>query len=219
MSGTASAAAGLSVVVALALALACDPAPVAETPREQTPQVDAAAVESTPAPAQALDLGGAPVDPFAGDAKAVVLVFLGRDCPISNRYAPELARIREEFASASVAWWLVFPDPDDEAAAIERHLGEYDLKGPALRDPMHVLVRESGVRVTPEVAVFTRDGGAVRRVYRGRIDDRWVDYGRAKPAARTRELADAITAALAGTAPKVADVPGVGCPIDDLLPS
>jgi hypothetical protein len=197
-------------------ALACDAAPVAETARvEPAPVVDTPA----PAPAHAVDLRGAPVDPFAGDAKTVVLVFLGRDCPISNRYAPELARIREEFATASVAWWLVFPDPDDDAAAIERHLAEYDLQGPALRDPVHVLVRESGVRVTPEVAVFTRDGTGVRRVYRGRIDDRWVDYGRARPAARTRELADAITAALAGTAPKVADVPGVGCPIDDLLPS
>ncbi len=206
MPGSAAAARGLS----LALALGCG--------REPVDAPSPAAEVAAPAKPTAVDLAGAPVDPFASDAKAIVLVFLGRDCPISNRYAPELARIREA-SGPDVAWFLVFPDPDDEAAAIERHLAEYGLKGPAVRDPLHVLVRDSGVHVTPEAAVFVRDDSGVRRVYSGRIDDRWVDYGRAKPAARTRELADAITAALAGTAPKVTEVPGVGCPIDDLLPS
>lgn len=196
--------------MSLALALGCGREPV-DAP---SPVAEVAA----PAKPSAVDLAGAPVDPFASDAKAIVLVFLGRDCPISNRYAPELARIRED-SGPDVAWFLVFPDPDDDAASIERHLAEYGLKGPAVRDPLHVLVRDSGVHVTPEAAVFARDGDGVKRVYAGRIDDRWVDYGRAKPAARTRELADAITAALAGTAPKATDVPGVGCPIDDLLPS
>jgi hypothetical protein len=214
VSGSAAAARRLRLVaLAIAGALGCDETPAA-VPASEAPAPAAVA----PAEPTAFDLNGAPVDPFAGDAKAIALVFLGRDCPISNRYAPELARIREGFGT-DVAWFLVFPDPDDEAAAIERHLAEYGLRGPAIRDPLHVLVEKSAVHVTPESAVFVRDGGGVKRVYAGRIDDRWVDYGRARPAARTHELADAITAALAGIAPKASDVPGVGCPIDDLLPS
>jgi hypothetical protein len=207
-----SSAAARRLIASVSLALACEARPA--PPQQQEPV--AAAAEPAPS---AVDLQGAPVDPLAADAKAVVLVFLGRDCPISNKYAPELARLRTAFADRGVAWWLVFPDPDDDAGAIERHLAEYGLQGPAVRDPVHALVRASGVRVTPEAAVFTRGEGGMQRIYRGRIDDRWVDYGRARPAARTHELADAIEAALAGTAPKVADAPGVGCPIDDLLPS
>ncbi|HET6583037.1 MAG TPA: redoxin domain-containing protein, partial [Nannocystaceae bacterium] len=189
---------------ALLFGLGCGASPSAESP----PQDVAAAIVDEPS---AVDLRGAPVDPFASEAAVVVLVFLGRDCPISNKYAPELARVRRELADADVAWWLVFPDPDDDAAAIERHLGEYELQGPALRDPGHALVRRTGVRVTPEVAVLARGSSGLTQIYRGRIDDRWADYGRTRPQVRSRELADAITAGLAGTAPKRVDVPAVGC--------
>jgi len=214
VSGTAAATRGLIVAFAAA-SFGCDapppPEPAASAPVEPAPR--------PPAAPTAVDLAGAPVDPFAGDAKVVVLVFLSRDCPISNKYAPELRRIRDELAGKGVRWYLVFPDPDDDGAAIERHLGEYELPGPALQDPQHVLVRRSAVEVTPEAAVFVRSGAEVRRVYRGRIDDRWADYGRSRPQVRQRELVDAVAAALEGRAPAAEQVAAVGCPIDDLLPS
>ena len=44
------------------------------------------------------DLDGDPVDPLAPDDRIDALVFVRTDCPISNRYAPELARIATRFA-------------------------------------------------------------------------------------------------------------------------
>src|SRR5436190_5313008 len=42
------------------------------------------------------DLSGHPVDPFAAPgAKATVFIFISTDCPISNRYAPEIRRFEE----------------------------------------------------------------------------------------------------------------------------
>ena len=38
-----------------------------------------------------------------------MLVFLASDCPISNRYLPELKRLDAEFAKQNVAFWLIYP--------------------------------------------------------------------------------------------------------------
>jgi AhpC/TSA family len=156
----------------------------------------------------ATDLDGAPVDPFAGDAPATVLVFVATSCPVSNRYAPEIRRIHDDFASRGVRTYLVYPDKED-AAAIRDHLKEHAFAAQALRDPAHVLVKRANVSVTPEAAVFR--GGT--EVYHGRIDDRQVDLGVARAEASRHDLRDAIESALAGKPPDETYAPSVGCSI------
>jgi len=173
------------------------------------------AVQDVPV-ASPVDLAGVAIDPLAKIATdIVVLVFVTPDCPVSNRYAPELARIASVSPREKVSWWLVYPDPDNDAATIEAHQREYSLPGTPIRDPQHVLVAASGVVVTPEVAVFRRDGDAAVLAYHGRIDDRVPEFGRARPEPTKRELVDVIAALTGGGA-----VPGsavaVGCPIGDL---
>ena len=64
------------------------------------------------APDGVLDLEGRAVDPLdAPGATAVVLIFTRTDCPISNRYAPEVRRLYERFHDRGVRFWLVYPDP------------------------------------------------------------------------------------------------------------
>ena len=96
---------------------------------------------------------------------------------------------------------------------IRKYLTEYGYHLPALRDPEHVLVKLGQVQITPEVAVFDRSH---QLVYDGRIDDWYVDLGRARPAPTTHELEDAIHAALAGKPCAKSEVRGVGCYISDL---
>jgi hypothetical protein len=156
----------------------------------------------------ATDLDGAPVDPFAGDAPATVLVFVATACPVSNRYAPEIERIHRDFASRGVRMYLVYPDKED-TAAIREHLREHAFGAPALRDPAHALVRRAGVSVTPEAAVF--HGGT--EVYHGRIDDRQADLGVARAEASRQDLRAAIECALAGKAPEETYAPAIGCSI------
>src|SRR5947209_2607840 len=42
--------------------------------------------------------------PAPGKCKAIVLFFLGNDCPISNAFAPEVARLYREFSGKGVAF-------------------------------------------------------------------------------------------------------------------
>src|SRR3954463_5281343 len=145
-------------------------------------------------------LSGAPVDALHAPAgtKAIVFIFTSTDCPISNRYAPEIRRIADRFSSEGVVFRLVYPNPAEEPQAIREHMTAYSYAGALepLRDPTLALVKFTGVAVTPEAAVVA--GGKV--VYRGRIDDRYVDLGRERPAATQRDLFDALTAIAAGKA-------------------
>jgi len=161
-----------------------------------------------------LDLQGNVRDPFPpNDVKATVFVFVNSTCPISNRYAPEMKRLHGRFAAQDVLFWLVYPDPDETADSIRKHMGEYQYPFDALRDPKHAFVKRTGVRVTPEVAVFDRNR---QLVYHGRIDNRFVDFGKERPAATERDLEQVLEAIVVGKpAPKLS-APGVGCYIAQL---
>src|SRR5947207_12423471 len=79
--------------------------------------------------ASALSLNGASVDPLSQITnKAVVLIFLSCECPISNRYAPEIRRLNAKFSARGMKFWLVYPNADETAKSITQHTNEYHLK-------------------------------------------------------------------------------------------
>jgi hypothetical protein len=160
-------------------------------------------------------LGGASVDPLQAPAgtRAIVFLFTSTDCPISNRYAPEVRRLAETYGSKGVVFRLIYPNPAETAAAIGEHMAAFQYAGAAeaLRDPAHALVKFVRATVTPEAAVYA--GGRI--VYRGRIDNRHVDLGVERPSATTRDLADALRAVVAGKPVAHPTTQAVGCFIAD----
>jgi len=170
------------------------------------PQIMSAAVS-------AFDLDGHPTNPFTAGATATVLIFVGTDCPISNRYAPEIQRLATRYSAEGVRFWLVYVDPELAADEIRRHLSDFNHAIPALHDPEHALVEKANAKVTPEASVFDVDG---QLVYSGRIDDRYIDFGKARPTPRNRDLDEALQATLAGRAPAHERTRAVGCYIADL---
>ena len=173
------------------------------------------ATDRSPAgPLQLLDLEDRPFAPLdVPDDALSVFLFTRTDCPISNRYAPEVERLNAKFSPRGVVFWLVYPDPDEEGDAIRRHGEEFAYSLAALRDPEQALVRRTGATVTPEVAVFA---GPQRLVYRGRIDDRYVAFGEARPQATQRDLEDVLDALLSGRHVEPTTTTAVGCFILDL---
>ena len=162
------------------------------------------------------DLDNRLVDPFlaAESSKAVVFLFASVDCPISNRYAPVVQRLYQTFSSQGVAFWLIYPNPAETPAAIRDHVKAFNYPVHALRDPKHELVKLTNVQVTPEVAVFDRSHALV---YHGRIDDRYVSLGVERPSPTRSDLAEALTATLAGSKVKEASTQAVGCFIADFV--
>jgi hypothetical protein len=159
------------------------------------------------------DLQGRTIDPFGAlKARAVVLIFVCTDCPIANRYAPEIERLYEKYGRQDVLFWLVYADPRDDAGKIQKHLREYQYKIAAIRDPHHRLVSRCKVTKTPEAALIIPNG---KQVYRGRIDDRNTDYGKSRNAPTRRDLQEAIDSVLGGRPVRVATTEVVGCFIPD----
>jgi len=165
-------------------------------------------------PLRLLDLNGQEIDPFLDHGfEATVFLFTRSDCPISNRYAPEVRRLCEQFGPRGIRFFLVCVDPDEDPELIRQHLREYDYPCEALRDPQHRLVELTGAQRTPEAAVFTDQR---KMVYRGRINDLYVDFGKARQAPSTHDLAEALEAVLAGQPVALRITEAVGCYISDL---
>lgn len=165
------------------------------------------------APPRVVDLENRPVDPFqtAAGAKAIVFLFTATDCPISNRYAPEVQRVYHAFAGKGVRFFLVYPNPADKPNMIREHAKSFGYPAEALRDPKQALVKRAEATVTPEAAVFVNG----KLVYHGRIDDRFVDLALERPAPTTHDLDDALTAILAGAPVPHPVTQAVGCYIAD----
>lgn len=163
-----------------------------------------------------VDLDGRPVNPLSvGDGGRVsVLVFTTTDCPISNRYAPEIARLSHAFRHRGVAFWLVYPVPGDTPDRIRAHMKMFGYNLAVARDTGFTLVKHTSVTVTPEVAVIDASGEIA---YRGRIDDRYLDFGLDRPAPTTRDLESALTRVLGGRPVEPKTTRAVGCILSDLL--
>ena len=158
-------------------------------------------------------LAGNRIELLEGVAKAVVLIFIASDCPISNRYVPEINRIHAEYAERGVSIFLVYTDASFSSYDFQEHRREFALRPPALLDLEQELRVRTGVEVTPEVAVYAAGGDLL---YRGRIDNRFVTFGRFRPQATHHDLRLALDAILAGQAVAEPTTQAIGCFIPPL---
>ncbi len=143
-------------------------------------------------------------------AKATVFAFIAPDCPISNGYAPELARIYADYAPRGVRFFAVHSNPAVTAAAARRHAHEFSIPFPVLLDPAQTLARKTGATTTLEVAVVSPQGSVL---YRGRVDDRVAGIGAARPAAGRRDLRIALDEILDGRPVSQPFTKAFGCAI------
>jgi thiol-disulfide isomerase/thioredoxin len=161
-----------------------------------------------------VDLDGRPVDRLAPPgARAVVLFFAASDCPICNRYIPEIERLDREFAPAGVRFWWVYPNPEDTPEVVRRHRQQFDIHGGTVLDTQHRLTAMAHATITPEVAVFVPGRDTLREVYHGRIDDRYVSLGQEHPSAAKHELEIALRALTANRPIPAPGGPPIGCSI------
>lgn len=139
-------------------------------------------------------------------AKTAVFIFVLPDCPICNSYVPELKRICRAFPQFE--FYRIYADPEMTMADARHHSKAYDFGFPGLLDPGQQLVRKSGATRTPEAAVFSPNGNLL---YRGRIDDRYVDFGKKREEPGQRDLQDALRSILDNKPARWPDRPPIGC--------
>jgi len=143
----------------------------------------------------------------ARDAKAVVIVVLGVECPVNNAYLPHLAQLHKAYAAKGVVFVGLNSNWQDTALKVRGHAEANKIPFPVLKDPANKVADLLSARRTPEVFVLD----AERKIaYQGRIDDR-IGIGFQRPEASKQELVDALDAVLAGKPAPVAITDPPGC--------
>ncbi len=144
------------------------------------------------------------------DHKATVMLFVATECPNANTYAPVLARLYREYSARGVLFLGVYSDPSDNAAEVAKHDADYRIPYPGLLDPRQTLARQTGARSTPEAVILSPAGEVL---YRGRVDDRFIDIGKTRYRPAHDDLREALDQILEGQPVRNPVTKVLGCAI------
>lgn len=127
-------------------------------------------------------------------APAIVVVFLGTECPLANAYTPRLEAMSKAWAEKGVPFLAVNSNSQDSLTEVAAHARRHGISFPVLKDPDNAVADLFQAERTPEAFVLDADH---RIRYRGRIDDQF-GIGYQKPQANRRDLELAIQEVLEG---------------------
>lgn len=153
------------------------------------------------------ELNGKKARVLASQSKATVLMYLGTECPIANRYAPEINRIVSKYTQKGATFIRIYVEALDMAPSVRQHGLDFQLKMVPYLDPDRLVMKRLGVSVTPEIVILDHKSKAV---YRGRIDGQNVEHGKVQENYR-RDLRVALDEVLAGKAVSVPVTTAIGC--------
>jgi peroxiredoxin len=142
--------------------------------------------------------------------KAIVLVFLSFDCPISASYSQPLSDMAKEFGKYGVTIWGLTTNMDESRADIAKHAKEFNLTFPVFKDERLLAADALKAEITPEV--FVLDGDFVLR-YRGRIDDSYSERLKKHAQVTKHELRQTVAELITGRPVSSAPTPAVGCAV------
>ncbi|MBM3994350.1 MAG: redoxin domain-containing protein [Planctomycetes bacterium] len=142
--------------------------------------------------------------------KAIAIVFLSFECPVSKSYSEPLSEIAREFGKFGVTIWGLTTNEDETAADVAKAAKQFDLAFPVFKDERLRAAHALHADITPEV--FVLDGNFVLR-YRGRIDDMYSE--RLKKHARINEynLRQTLAELVTGRPVSKSATRAVGCTI------
>ena len=143
----------------------------------------------------------------------LVLVFVGSDCPNSNKSIPRLNELAQRYESQGFVFLGVNSNASATAQGVGKHAHQYGLTFPVLLDPRNVVADLFGVERTCEAVVL--DAHGVAR-YHGAIDNQF-GRGPSRPTPSRNYLADALDSLHAGRPVQVATTRAIGCPIERVV--
>jgi len=142
--------------------------------------------------------------------KAIVLVFLSFECPVSTSYSQPLADIAGEYQKQGVAFVGLTTNQDETQADVAKHAREFNVGFPVVLDTKFKAADAVKADITPEV--FVLDENYVLR-YRGRIDNGYYARLKKNPQITKHDLRQVLSEIVTGRPVSVASTEPIGCPI------
>ncbi len=140
-----------------------------------------------------------------GASKATVILFVSTQCPVSNAYNARMEKLAADYSAQGVKFVGVNSNKQENSAAIAEHSRENGFTFAVLKDKGNVIADKFSANVTPETYVVNAKGTLV---YHGQIDN-----SQNESKVKTRPLAAALDAVLAGKPVEKTDVAAFGCSI------
>ncbi|MEO8398468.1 MAG: redoxin domain-containing protein [Ignavibacteriaceae bacterium] len=124
------------------------------------------------------------------DSKAIVLMFIATQCPVSNAYNLRMSDLYEKYKGKNIAFVGINSNKAESVSEIKSHAEKNNLKFVILKDEKNKIADELDASVTPEIYVLN---SKFEVQYHGRIDD-----SKSQDNIESKDLENALNEILAG---------------------
>lgn len=139
------------------------------------------------------------------DSKAIVLIFISTQCPVSNAYNSRMIDLNKKFKEKGVTFIGINSNKEESNSMIKKHADEKGLDFLILKDEKNIIADKLNATVTPEAYILNSN---FEILYHGRIDD---SQNQAK--VEVKDLANALNQILSGEKVSNQRTKAFGCSI------
>ena len=138
-------------------------------------------------------------------SKAIVLMFIATQCPVSNSYNGRMVDLQKDYAKKGVEFIGINSNKQENVEEVKNHAKEHGFTFSILKDYNNRIADELGASVTPEIYVLS---SKLELLYHGRIDDSSREAN-----VTSQDLRAALDQILAGKSIEVRETKAFGCSI------
>lgn len=139
------------------------------------------------------------------NSKAIVIMFIATQCPVSNDYNTRMVEIYNDYKDKDIIFIGINSNKQESISEIKEHASKNNLEFTILKDEKNIIADKFEATVTPEIFVLNNN---FEILYHGRIDDsRKIDN------VKEKDLRNALNEILEGKEVSVKKTKAFGCTI------
>jgi peroxiredoxin len=139
------------------------------------------------------------------DSKAIVVMFIATECPVSNAYNSRMEKLFKEFSEKGITFLGINSNKSESVSRIKEHAKDNSLTFPILKDENNIIADKFDASYTPEIYVLD---GRLNVLYHGRIDN-----SKSESDVESQDLRNAINEILDGKEVTKKETKAFGCSI------
>jgi peroxiredoxin len=139
------------------------------------------------------------------DSKAIVVMFIATECPVSNAYNTRMEKLYKEYNEKGIAFLGINTNKAESSGRIKEHAEKNGLTFTILKDEKNIIADRFGASFTPEIYVLD---GNFKVVYHGRIDN-----SKSESDVESQDLKNALNEILDGKEVTKKETKAFGCSI------
>jgi peroxiredoxin len=139
------------------------------------------------------------------ESKAIVIMFIATECPVSNDYNSRMEKIYNDYKEKGITFLGINSNKAESFERIKEHAEDKGLTFTILKDEKNIIADKFGASFTPEAYVLNSDFNII---YHGRIDN-----ARDESEVVTKDLENALNEILAGKEVSKKETKAFGCTI------